>query len=389
MDVRQGASANLTREYRDGTGALADATSPRLDIFDADGIKVIDDATPTHVSTGLYSYAYPVAVYAPTGLWRVAWRGTVGSTYREYDEYFNVEPTLESASTGMASPSADAIYVSRYGSKVFGIQSYSGGVLTDADDDVVLVDMTTLDGIVTIFSGREAVHIGEGLYSVEITSADTVTPGQYKLMFRWTVSSVLQQARVDVAVGESAPYYDSLSADIQGVVDDVWLRLADLYDSPYGGPHLQVYLQSRFNRNRIAQLTKVAVGVLNTVAQPYQTYSIDPGGKAFPAAQWGPLLGQAAWIEVLKHLRRSYVEQPVSEGVGTARLDRRDYLQRWGEILNDEKETFADQLEVFKIASMGLGSVRVMVAGGAYGAISNQVPLSLPARPNYWARALV
>lgn len=280
---------------------------------------------------------------------------------------------------------ADDIFIAKYGSRTFGIQTHYEGNLMDADGPVTF-DVVTLDGATTVFTGRVATNVDTGLYVAQIASEDTAVPNQYRLVAHWVMDSVATTAEMDFTVGEASPDYESLAPDTQAIVGQVWARLADLFDAPYGGPHLQVY--RRFTRNRIAQLMRVAVGTLNTAAQPFQTYSLDPGGQAFPTAMWGPLLERATWIEVLKHLRRSYVEQPMADGVSTARLDRRDYLQRWGEILQDETETFEDQMESFKMASMGLsGAARILVAGGAYGINGAEAPMSLPARPHYWLRS--
>ena len=64
------------------------------------------------------------------------------------------------------------------------------------------------------------------------------------------------------------------------------------------------------------------------MAQPHMTYTLNEPGQ-FPHEQWGALLEFATYIETIKHLKRSYVEQPDWQGVTVARADRRDYLQRW------------------------------------------------------------
>jgi hypothetical protein len=148
-------------------------------------------------------------------------------------------------------------------------------------------------------------------------------------------------------------------------------------------------VQSNFGRNRLAQLLRIAVGRLNTAAQPYQTYTIDgDGGASFPVQQWGSLLESALYVECLRHLMRSYVEQPeVQSGSGVSRLDRRDYMDRWGTVLQDEQQMLKSQLDTFKIAHMGLGTARVLVSGGAYGRWGpTRLPLSEAARPRWLTR---
>jgi hypothetical protein len=173
---------------------------------------------------------------------------------------------------------------------------------------------------------------------------------------------------------------------MKSIVDDTWIKFADLFDSPEGGPNLQTYYQTHFSRNRIAQLLKTAVGLLNTTAQPFQSYSIDVPGQ-FPIQQWGPLLGQALYVEVLKHLIRSYVEQPAFVGGSVTRLDRRDYMDRWQSVLDEERKQLKSQLDIFKISNMGLGKPKVLVSGGVYGRYGpTRFAGSVAARPRYWSR---
>jgi hypothetical protein len=77
----------------------------------------------------------------------------------------------------------------------------------------------------------------------------------------------------------------------------------------------------------------------------------------------------------------------VADGVTVARQDRRDYMQRWREVLQMETEDATNALEVFKIAHMGLGRPKVLVSGGAYGNYGpTRLPHSAAARPRYYYR---
>lgn len=280
---------------------------------------------------------------------------------------------------------ADFLFVSRYSISNADLTVVNGtGTVVDADANTVSVSYRNYLTDAVVFT-RNATRIGTGVYRITLSSTETATPGAYYLRYSYSLGGVAQEYRTDVEVPTtSSPLYESLDDDVRSVIERVWMRFSDLFDSALGGPHLQMYAQANFGRERVAELCRVAVGRLNTVAQPYQTYDI-VGAGVFPVAQWGALLEQATMVEVIKHLMRSYVEQPSPEAVPGARLDRRDYLQRWETMLRIEEATLASQLDVFKMSNMGLGQTSVLVAGGVYGNLTRS---QNPARPRHrtpWA----
>lgn len=261
----------------------------------------------------------------------------------------------------------DRQYISQYAQDFLSFAISSAGTLVDPDSNVVMVTCSNVDTEQVAFS-RPAARVATGQYQVNLASQETSVPGNYTARAQYTISGAAEAYEGLFQIGKSAPPYDVLTADMKGIVESVWARFSDLFDSPLGGPNLQTYFQTKFDRGRMAQLMRVAVGRLNTVAQPFQTYSIDgDGGGTFPVAQWGALLERATYVEVIKHLRRSYVEQPELMGGAVTRLDRRDYMQRWGDILQDEEDDLKGQLDSFKISNMGLGKPSVLVSGGVYG----------------------
>ncbi|PPS89464.1 hypothetical protein [Streptomyces sp. MH60] len=282
----------------------------------------------------------------------------------------------------------DRAYVSRYGAAEFGLQVMRQGSPGDADGPVTAALLHDDDAATQVFS-RAADHPGAGKYSVRLSSKETATPGPYVLVWTYTVGGSDEEWRVWLEVGKTAPEYDVLADPMKGIIEQTWNRFSDLFDYATEGPHLQTYIQSNFGRNRLAQLLRIAVGRLNTMAQPYQTYTIDgDGGASFPVAKWGSLLESALYVECLRHLIRSYVEQPeVQSGSGVSRLDRRDYKDRWEEVLAVEEPVLKQQLDVFKISHLGLGTARVLVSGGAYGRYGpTRLPLSEAARPRWLTR---
>lgn len=281
----------------------------------------------------------------------------------------------------------DRQYVSQFAADTLGLSIQTAAGPMDADGDVV-VTLTNEDTGVEVFS-RAATRVAIGMYEVTLSSQETDVPGPYMVRWSYSLSGTAQEYRTYIEIGEYNPDYDNLSPQMKDVVDTVWIRFADLFDSPTGGPNLMTYFQGNFGRGRLAQILKIGLGRLNTMAQPYMTYTLGgDGGAAFPVAKWGPLLETVTYVEAVRHLIRSYVEQPLFQGSGAvSRLDRRDYLERWQSVLQAEERMLQSQLEVFKMAHMGLGRPRVLVSGGVFGRYGpTRIAGSVAARPRYWTR---
>lgn len=277
-------------------------------------------------------------------------------------------------------------YISQYAPDVLGLRIYKAGVLSAVDGPMTVTLVREADAVQAL--SRPALTLVVGEYEIILASSESATPGLYTVIWTYALGGVAQEYRTYVEIGQADFAYDQLAPAMKDLVDTTWLRFADLFDSPAGGPNLMTYFQTHYTRGRVAALLRIAVGTLNTIAQPFQTFTIDgDGGASFPTARWGPLAERSLYIECLKHLRRSYVEQPMFVGGSITRLDRRDYLDRWGMILTDEVSYFQRELDVFKIASMGLGRPAVLVSGGVFGRFGpTRVAGQIAARPRLWSR---
>jgi hypothetical protein len=275
-------------------------------------------------------------------------------------------------------------YVSQYSGPVLGLLIHVAGVLTDPDGSVVTVTVEDINGRV-LFS-MTATRESAGGYLVTLSSAETAVVGQYSLVWAYSVGSVPQTYTTYLEIGPAAPAYDVLDSDMQAIVESVFSRFDDAFDSVDGGPNLQTYYQAHWGRGRVARLMGVALSKLNVSAQPSMSFSLTDPGK-FPVAAWGGVLEQATYIESIRHLIRSYVEQPDPQNTTVSRLDRRDYMQRWQMVLEMEEQDFIPMRDVFKISFMGLGRPGVLVSGGAYGNFApTRFAGGLAARPNYLYR---
>jgi hypothetical protein len=261
----------------------------------------------------------------------------------------------------------DPQYINQYGTDVLALQVIIGGVDADPDGESITVTMTNQDTLVVAFT-QTATRTAVGQYQIQLTPTQSGVPGNYTIAWSYTINGTPVVYDTYITIGPYSATYDALVPAMQQIINSVWMRFADLFDSPAGGPNLQTYYQTRFNRGRLADLLRVACGRLNTAAQPFMTYTIDgDGGATFPVQMWGPLLEQALFVEAVKHLRRSYLEQPDLMGGEVTRLDRQQYFNRWGEILQEEQANLTQQLDVFKIRNMTLGQPRVLVSSGIYG----------------------
>jgi hypothetical protein len=282
-------------------------------------------------------------------------------------------------------------YVSQYSQPPLQFSVYIAGQPADPDDEAVSAQLflQNQDGTTTPVNTYTAAREQQGVYQVVPSSSDTSTPADAMLAWYYQVSGNSEQYVSYLVIGQANPAYDSLPQNIQDLIELVFIRFADCFDSPSGGPNLQAYFQAHWSRGRVAQLMQVSLMNLNTIAQPWSNYTLDgSGGAPFPVSLWGGVLGTATYIECVKHLMRGYAEQPVLQGGGAVtRQDRRDYLQRWQQILKEEQESYQHQLDMFKIRHLGLGNPRVLVSGGVYGRYApTRVAGSVAARPRMWAR---
>ncbi len=283
----------------------------------------------------------------------------------------------------------DRSHVSLNSTVTMYVEIWVQGELTDPDGDVYWEIANISDyhaaPVVVIAESQDRLATRESLgrFSIEVGPSVSGRSGLYSIAWVFEVGGVERVENTYFEVSTSAPYWDALSADYKALVESVWNRLEDCFDSPDGGPYLSTLYQSQFGRNRVAHLMSVALGKINLRAQPHQTYTLE-GPKLFPLGTWGGLLEQMTLVETIKHLMRSYVEQPEVIGSTVARVERRDYLQRWQSILDIETRDLDSMLDHFKMAHMGFSSPSVLVSGGSYGRIGPS--RSASGRPRFVTR---
>lgn len=197
---------------------------------------------------------------------------------------------------------------------------------------------------------------GEGI----LTYPTTTLPGQYMVMAAFTLlDGTKQSTRVDFEVID--PFDPPAPSNEEVIGTFVWQKLEDCFDAEDEGPWLRDMTLNCFNETKMREFISEGLFEVNERTPPTSLvidyFFIAPGD---PTADL-PLVTSATFLAVLRHLMRSYTEQPAVAGGQVFYEDRRDYLQRWQLIYTIEKEWYTTQLGYFKRRFLGLGTSKLLV----------------------------
>ena len=259
--------------------------------------------------------------------------------------------------------------ISQFSDDPIGIAVIVDGVLTDADANPT-VDIIRLSDATTVVNDAVSTKDGTGLYSYKVSPASvTSIKGEYRADWTYTLSGQTREYETEFEVVEEMFHWDSLIATERQLVENVYLRLGDLFDSKEGGPYLQNLPQSTFGYETIARLMITeALPYINLAKPPafIPGFQVGKGAtKPFPEGWYG-LLEQATFWAVLKHLSRSYIEQPDPQGITTGRLSRSSYRTEWATEAATEKIQLDLMLGQLKRSFRFSTHRALLVAGGMF-----------------------
>ncbi len=192
--------------------------------------------------------------------------------------------------------------------------------------------------------------VDDGEVSVLVPVAVNDTAGQYHaialIVFgldadpdSWQTRSVI----VDYDVAD--PFEVSGSTPADPAVDQAWDKLADCFDSEDGGPWLRDMTLARFDKTRVRQFISDVFFDING-QMPQTNYT--PDGFNYDKWDGQALVAQGLLVHTIRHLMRSYVEQPdmLNSPVGYA--DRKRYLDAWSSMYTIENTRYDRMLELYK-----------------------------------------
>jgi hypothetical protein len=194
------------------------------------------------------------------------------------------------------------------------------------------------------------------------------------------VDGTIKSTRSDFEVFDP---FEVVEGPIRVIADGVWTKLEDCFDAEDEGPWLQDMTLNYFREEKMEKFINDALFDIN-----YQNPPTNLGVANFVAHDGTPtnnypLIVQGVFIQVLRHLMRSYVEQPMPTGAQIAWQDRRDYLQRWREVFDLEKLQYDRWVTLYKRGYLQLGHSRLLVSAKA----GRLIPAPMRARSvgrGYW-----
>ena len=271
----------------------------------------------------------------------------------------------------------------QYAVEPVGIMTYSQGVLTDPDNQLVTLSIINSDnGTVVVTPGTQATYESTGTYQYMLNANQTSIQGNYNVTWNYTISGSPRIYVDQIVITDQMPYWSNLGYDERQIVTGIVHRLDKSFDSTAGGPYLQELQQSGFMMyEEVAMVMQdETIDYINFEFQPIFTPSYEIGLNAqvpYPSTYYGVLASQT-YAHFLKHIARNYIEQPSPTGMNAAWMDRRDYYNRWWQLYLFDKEIADKQLRQMKRQFM-VGSKRsLLVAGGLIPRMFTN-----PARPHF------
>ncbi len=214
--------------------------------------------------------------------------------------------------------------------------------------------------------------------------ADADQQGEYFVVATFTlIDGTRQSIRSDFQVDDPFPAADD--TEMGSLEAAVWLKFEDLFDSEDGGPWLRDMTLNVFSPNKIHEFMNDALFEINNYNPPTELdlgyfYVIvrDVDGIPIEARENDStnIIVLGTELAIIRHLMRSYTEQPDPKGGQITYEDRRDYLQRWGTIYQIEWQRYDMLLKLWKRRFLDLNKGKLLV--------SSKAGRLLPARMRTW-----
>ena len=196
-----------------------------------------------------------------------------------------------------------------------------------------------------------------------------------KGLYIWTAQFTLVSGEKRTQRGEFNAY-DPLEIPPQTrknkIAEEVWLRLEDCFDSELGGPWLREMTLSYFDPTKVERFIDEGLVYINGWP-PLTNFDLSMFTTGIPSTDPNEPTGtieddpdqiiiiQATLLAVIRHLMRSYTEQENVIGANIVWQNRRDYLDRWGQIYQIELQWFKEIVALWKRQFFNYGRSSLLV----------------------------
>lgn len=223
------------------------------------------------------------------------------------------------------------------------IQSVTFTVLVPGDDP----SAPTING-----ATGTVVADGHGQYVV--ASTVTTVAGDYKGYAKFTytdgtLTNLVKSVPVDFEVFD--PFVRTGASAADGAIRQAWMKIEDCFDSEQGGPWLKDMTLAVFDQSKLRGLLPEVLMDINN-QMPYTNYT----ESSFPytANDGEAVMAQGLLVAAIRHLMRSYTEQPDVTSSPVAFMDRKRYQQAWKAQYDVELPLFEKTLTRFKLRDYDL-----------------------------------
>lgn len=230
------------------------------------------------------------------------------------------------------------------------------------EDNLIEVNFTIQKpDLTTDQSPGEILDTGRGFLRYE----DTDLVGDYLAIAQFTLDSgEIRSVRCDFEVID--PFNPPVPTSAMILTEKVWDKIEDCFDSEIGGPWLRDMTMNYFSKDKVINFVDEGLMDINLYHPPTDLSIADfmtqRADGTYPTL---PLAVEATFLAVVRHLMRSYVEQPTPTGAQIVYEDRLQYLQRWGTIYQTEYTLFDHWAKLFKRQFLGLGQTKLLVSSKA------------------------
>ena len=261
-------------------------------------------------------------------------------------------------------------------STVVGVQSKA----VDPDDGTIALNVYFNDvtaefpvappgTLIATADSAEITRTDVGMFYYEIGPPLTAYRGTLTAVWIYAIDGVQFTFTDHLQILQPMGFYDTLNQQEQSIIEQVSYMVGDVFDSTEGGPNLIEPFQTHYDYERLAQLERLAVTRFNFLHNfnnhPY-SYGVGPGTQTVPPQAAG-LLVIGTYLELVRHLIRSYTEIPAMQGANVTYTDRRDYQQRWQTIYQTDWPEYDSMVRAYKIGQLNMARGSLLVAGGIYG----------------------